>query len=235
MDWGTVSGIALAMAAITLVMDWVMQYWLVIRWGPNITQELVISKFKDRKVAAEVREALDLPTRAETKELTDKLNQLDTIFSVKMAEIMGKMDAIEMPDLAPLEAKLDKPFEIPAEMVQDIVQGVTSSLSGQLGAELKAERKGARAAVQELQDEYVNSPEWEEENKARILAVQQYTPGKSYAMARAAVKRGPAFVDSIARANLPRGTYAEFRKLMEELDSAPAEKTATVGAGWLTR
>jgi hypothetical protein len=100
---------------------------------------------------------------------------------------------------------------------------------------MKAERAEMKKVGKEMQEEYLNSPEWEAENADKIKLVQDYMPDRSYGLAKVAVKRGPTFVDNLAKAKLDREDYELFRSAWDELSKLAAEKPASTQGGWWGR
>lgn len=244
-DWWTGLSVGvLAMSIVIFAGDFVMQYWLAIRWGPTKTTDLVVERFQDKPTAAKVREALELPDRATVKGLVDKIKEMELQLETKMIALEAKLDAIEMPDLAPLEAKLEelgnKSIEFPEETVQaiasDISSQVQAAVSGHVGAAVKGEKAEAKKMALEVQEEYYNSPEWERDQAGNIELVAKYMPNGSRGAAKFIVKRGPAFVDAWAHHTLGRD-YGVFKGLWDALQQdGPAAGTIQVqGGGWLTR
>jgi len=101
---------------------------------------------------------------------------------------------------------------------------------------MKAEKAEDRKLLKEIQEDYVNSPEWEEENAERIKTVQEFMPGGSYGAAKALVKRGPEAVDRVARRHLG-SDYNDFKAIWDEIekDGQRGPKISVKGGGWLTR
>jgi hypothetical protein len=190
--WEEISWAALIMALITLVMDWVMQYWLVIRWGPNITKKLVIAEFKDRAVAREVREALDLPTRAEVSALREAMNQKDVQYQAGLdARLAGLLDDIKaaFPKIPDLQLQLPGLEEkIKAGAVGAVEAAMDSVTKGRMGAEAKRVKHEQEEMMRQYQESA--AAQYDQAVIIKLLTAMKIPPG----MAQIAATFGPSGV-----------------------------------------
>jgi hypothetical protein len=178
---------------------------------------------------AELKAALDIPDRTDIQKITDKVQEMELQLEAKMIELTAKLEAIKMPELDKLKLEFDE------ETLNDISDKIVSRVSGYKGQLMKAERAEMKKVGKEMQEEYLNSPEWEAENAEKIKLVQDYMPDRSYGLAKVAVKRGPTFVDNLAKAKLDREDYELFRSAWDELSKLAAEKPVNTQGGWWGR
>jgi hypothetical protein len=193
------------------------------------TKDQVKTMLLEPATTAELKAALDIPDRTDIQKITDKVQEMELQLEAKMIELTAKLEAIKMPELDKLKLEFDE------ETLNDISDKIVSRVSGYKGQLMKAERAEMKKVGKEMQEEYLNSPEWEAENAEKIKLVQDYMPDRSYGLAKVAVKRGPTFVDNLAKAKLDREDYELFRSAWDELSKLAAEKPVNTQGGWWGR
>jgi len=197
MDWWTGLGIAsLAVSLLIFMGDFVMQYWLVIRWGPGVTKRLVVAEFKDKKTAGEVRDALDLPDRAALTAVTGQMGRLEeklNAFGVSMDSKMTQMGLAVSNDVRQavggVENKISAFRLDPAALADDVKKAMLDSGKALLSREAKA----VNQQREEILAAYQASAQAQYDRKyiANMLMSVKVPPG----MADVAATYGPAGVD----------------------------------------
>ena len=212
MDWTTISWFALAGAAITLLVDWFVQIFISLRWGPPKTRDLVIAAFKDKKTANDVREALDLPTRAEVSALSDKVRSLGASLDVHVTGLAASMTAdvraavasIPKPDFTALTASIimgiPKPdFDAMAARTVDEISrkigpaveaAVAGSAANAAKSMLSQEARKKNKEIEQIQAEYMASAMREQDSKVIYNTMRQM--GVPEGMAQMAAQFGPS-------------------------------------------
>ena len=196
MDWTTISWFALAGAAITLLVDWFVQIFISLRWGPPKTRDLVIAAFKDKKTANDVREALDLPTRAEVMSLSDKVRSLDTTIDTRItglaatmtADVRAAVASIPKPDFTALTASMADSM---AQRVGPAVEAaVAGSAANAAKSMLSQEARKKNKEMEQIQAEYMAGAMHEMDAKAIYQTMRQM--GVPEGMAQMAAQFGPS-------------------------------------------
>ena len=193
--------IAFTMAVATLALDWILQSFLTLRYGPRVTRDLVIAEFKNKAVATTVREALDLPNRAEILAVREEIKSLDlaytTALDARLAGVIRDMNAavagVPKPDLAGLEARLrDAVAHIRPDLsgLDTVVQdSIKNAVTSQAKAQLSREARAANEQREEMMAQYMASAGAQQDAKQiygflRNMGIQE-------GMAQVAAQFGP--------------------------------------------
>jgi len=181
----------LVLSIVTLVMDWILQVVLVLRYGPRQTRDLVIAEFKKKEVAREVREALDLPDRAALSALQTDLKTLDALKSLPtdVQAVNARFDAIQK-EIKELPATL----ALTDAQLKGIGDAVGKSVRGMLGKE----GQEISQADMEFFKRYSQNPQAvaaDKESMYRNLVAK----GVPENMAYQAVNEGPDAVGAVLR------------------------------------